>query len=113
MDLRPAEFPIKCYKNDTLSLVFEVKLNGDPVDLSSSSVRMQVRSSPTNSTVVFSFTEGDGITVGGTNNNIITLGKIVNIAAGTYVYDMEITTGSVVKTYIKGDFIVSNDVSRT
>ncbi len=49
---------------------------------------------------------GGGITVGGVNNNQITLNKQVDIAAGSYVYDMAILfPNGNEKTYIWGNFI--------
>lgn len=115
MDLRPGIFNIKAYKNDTLSLVFEMKLNGDPIDLSSSVVKMYVRPSAESNTLAMFFEEGNGITVSANPDNfenIININKVVNINAGEYVYDLEITTGSVVKTYLTGEFTVTQDVTR-
>lgn len=115
MDLRPGIFNIKAYKNDTLSLVFELKLNGDPIDLSNSAVRMYIRPTAESNTLTLGIEEGTGITVTANANNIqniITISKLINIAAGDYVYDLEITTGSVVKTYLTGEFTVTQDISR-
>jgi hypothetical protein len=113
MDLRPVNFPIKILKNDSLNTVLEFKVNDVPLDLSGATVRMQIRPSATSSTLSLALTEGSGISVGGTDNNIVTLNKLINIAAGNYVYDLEIDFGSnVVKTYLKGDFVVTEDVSK-
>lgn len=115
MDLRPGIFNINAYKNDTLSLIFELNLNGDPIDLSNSSVRMYIRPTAASNTLSLSIEEGTGITVTANPNNfqnIININKVITLAAGEYVYDLEITTGSVVRTYLKGEFTVTQDISR-
>ena len=113
MDLRPVNFPIKILRNDTLNTVLEFKVNDVPLDLSSAAVRMQIRPAAGSNTLSLGLTEGSGISVGGTDNNLVTLNKVINIASGTYAYDLEIDFGAnVVKTYLKGDFIVTEDVSK-
>jgi hypothetical protein len=58
-------------------------------------------------------TNGSGITIGGASNNQITISKLINIDKGNYVYDMNVAfSGGVVKTYLTGDFIVYDDVTK-
>ena len=46
---------------------------------------------------------GDGITVSGTGNNVVTIAKADARAAGKYTYEIKVTDGDgVVRTYIEG-----------
>lgn len=87
-DFRPADYPIKVWRNDTLPIVFEIKIGDTPVDLSGADVRLQVRPSAGSATILINLSEGAGITVGGANNNQISIRSVITIAAGEYVYDM-------------------------
>lgn len=113
MDLRPAKHDIKVWRNDTLSINFELSIDGVPINLGGATVRMQIRPNYGSNTLTLAFTEGDGITVSGTTNNIIQIKKIISIASGNYVYDLEsqFSNGDV-KTYIRGNFIVSEDATK-
>jgi hypothetical protein len=37
---------------------------------------------------------------------------MIDIQAGNYVYDIEFNIGGEIETLIKGDFIITNDVTR-
>lgn len=113
MDLRPEYFPLKVYKNDHLSTVLEFNLNGSPIDLQFATVLLQVRPTETSATVSLAITNGNGITITGDGKNQVSIYKLITIAAGEYVYDLQITYSSgQVKTYLYGEFIVSDDTSR-
>lgn len=47
-----------------------------------------------------------GITVGGDDNNIVTIIKDDDRAAGNYNYKLTVTDGGAVRTYIKGKLII-------
>ena len=112
-DLRPAQYNVQIWRNDTWAQTFAITANDVAVDLSGSTILIQIRSTPTSSDVVLSLTTGSSITIGGVGKNEITLNKVVNIAAGNYVYDMNVTFPSgLVKTYIYGSFLVQEDISR-
>lgn len=113
MDLRPANLPLKVWRNDTLALNFELKVEDEPIDLSSATIRMQIRPDYGSNTLTLSLTEGNGITVTGTSNNMVALNKVITIASGEYVYDLEAAfANGDVKTYVKGEFIVSEDSTK-
>lgn len=113
MDLRPANFPIKLWRGDTLALNFELKIDNVPIDLNTATIRMQIRPDYGSNTLTLGLTEVDGLTVSGTDHNVIELRKLINIAAGNYVYDIEAAfADGTVKTYVKGDFIVSEDSTK-
>lgn len=107
------KFDIKCYKNDTLSLNFEMKVNDVPLDLTGSTIRLQVRPSAGSNTLTLSLTAGNGINITGTDSNIVTINKLITIAAGDYVYDLEIQfANGEVKTYVQGAFKVTEDITK-
>lgn len=113
MDLRPAKHDLKVWRNDTLAINYELSIDGQPIDLSGATIRMQVRPDYGSNTLSLAFTEGNGITVTGTDHNVIEVKKLINIASGSYVYDLEsqFSNGDV-KTYVKGAFIVSEDATK-
>ncbi len=87
--------------------------NTVPIDLSTAAVEIEIRKTINSSTVELTLTEsGGGITVGGVNNNMITINKDINLAAGNYVYDMAVKFSNTnIKTYIWGNFIVYQDIT--
>lgn len=113
-DLRPAQYNIKIWRNDTWSQTFAILADTTPVDLTGSTIVIQVRQTPSSSTVDLTLsTANSSISIGGLNRNQITLNKKVDIAAGSYVYDMNVTFPSgEVKTYIWGNFIVQEDITK-
>jgi hypothetical protein len=112
-DLRPAQYNVQLWRNDSWAQTFAITANDVAVDLSGSTILIQVRTKPTSTDVVLSLVTGTSITIGGVGKNEITLNKIVDIAAGNYVYDMNVTFPSgLVKTYIWGTFLVQEDITR-
>jgi hypothetical protein len=112
-DFRPANYNIQIWRNDTWSQVFQLTANEVPIDLTGSEVEIQVRKKPNSDTADLTLTENDGITVGGIDNNQIYVNKQVDIAAGTYVYDMVVLfPNGNEKTYIWGNFIVYEDITK-
>jgi hypothetical protein len=109
----PGAVNFKVYQNDTLTKTLTITDDADdPIDLSAATIKMEVRSS-VGGTVQFTFESGDGITVGGTDDNVITISKLVDITAGSYLYDLEIIySGGEVQTLIKGSFTVTADITR-
>jgi hypothetical protein len=113
-DFRPAQYNISIWRNDTWSQVMVITANDVPVSLVGSEVEIQVRKKPNSDTAEMTLTEQNGgITVGGVNNNQITINYPVDIAAGTYVYDMVVVfPNGNEKTYIWGNFIVYEDITK-
>jgi hypothetical protein len=112
-DLRPAQYNVQLWRNDSWAQTFAITANDVAVDLSGSTILIQVRTKPASTDVVLSLVTGTSITIGGASYNEITLNKIVDIAAGSYVYDMNVTFPSgLVKTYIWGTFLVQEDITR-
>jgi hypothetical protein len=108
----PATYNITAYKNDTLQLVFTfTDSTGAPINLSTATMLMQVRKKA-GDTVALALTEADGLTVSGAGSNIVTISKVISIAADIYSYDLQATFASgVVRTFIKGKFTVPADIT--
>lgn len=113
-DLRPAQYNVKIWRNDSWAQVFAILADTTPIDLSGSTILIQVRPTPSSTEVALTLSTADSsIGIGGVDSNQITLNKIVDIAAGNYVYDMNVTFPSgEVKTYLWGNFIVTEDISK-
>jgi hypothetical protein len=90
----------------------QVTWSGDsgPINLTGYTARMQIRNSYTSSTALLSLTQVSGLTLGGANGTIdidITSIQTTALAVGTYVYDLEMTSGSEVTTILEGTFVVT------
>jgi len=111
-DFRPGTLDIQIWRNDTWQQVFTLLADTTPISLVGATVYIQVRKG-CGGTLALTLTNGSGVTIGGANNNQITVNKLVNIDKGNYVYDLQVTfTSTVVKTYLEGDFIVYDDVTK-
>ncbi len=99
---------------DTFNQVsFAVAPNGSPLNLTGYTIKLQIRNTYT-STAVKSLEIGSGITVTNAAGGVFRIDAfVVDFAAGTYVYDIQLTSsGGVVKTYIAGEMVILNDVTR-
>jgi hypothetical protein len=111
-DFRPGKLDIQMWRNDTWQQVFTLLADTTPISLLGATVYIQVRKG-CGGTLALSLTNGSGVTIGGVNNNQITVNKLVDIAKGNYVWDMQVTfSDTTVKTYLEGDFIVYDDVTK-
>ena len=114
----PATFPIRARQGATYRRVFTWTIDGTPVNLSGSTARMEVRKKASASTVVLTATPY--ITLGGSAGTVdlnIPASVLAAIAPrsgdSSYVYDLEIVTGSVVTTFLAGRFFVAPEVTRS
>lgn len=104
-----------CNQGSTFSKTLTWNIDGVPVNLTGYTARMQVRSTYASATALVTLTNGSGITLGTTNGQItLTISAVATaaIAAGNYVYDLELTSGSTVTRLLEGQFIVSPEVTR-
>lgn len=113
-DLRPAQYNVQIWRNDTWSQIFTLTANNVPIVLTGSTITIQVRKTASSPDVLLSLSTTDSsIAIGGVNYNQITLRKVVNLTAGSYVYDMNVTFPSgLVKTYVWGTFFVQEDITK-
>lgn len=110
-NISAAQYDIKYYRNDELDLNITVTdSDGDAVDLSGKTLVMQIKAKKTDSTSLYELTVGDGITVSGASNNIVTFSGTYDLSEKAYFYDMENQTDN--KTIMEGKFIVTGDVTR-
>ena len=111
--MNPGIYNIVAYRNDTLVLSFALLDSASqPISLSTADVKLQVRDKP-DGEVLWQLTEGDGITVGGTGNNVVNISRVCDInGCGSYYYDLQVTDSGVVSTYVKGAFTVQKDITK-
>lgn len=111
-DFRPGTLDIKIWRNDTWKQVYAILVNDIPVSLVGATAYIQVRKG-CGGVLALSATNGSGITIGGVGNNEITVNKLVNIDKGNYKWDLQVTfSDGLVRTYLEGDFIVYDDVTK-
>jgi hypothetical protein len=100
---------------DTFEAVnFEINVDTIPVDLSDTIIRMQLRKEY-GGVIGLSLTSigSAGITITDAANGLFKINKqIIDIPAFNYIYDIEFDFDGVVKTYISGNFVIKNDVTR-
>lgn len=89
---------------------------GTPVNITSYTAALQLRSLPTDDTYVLSLTTGNGITLVGAQGLVevhATANQTRSIDEGTYYYDLEITSQSgIVTRLVQGQAVVSAEVTR-
>jgi len=110
------EFPnIEHYKGDTFKQIPMVyKTNGVPQDLTGAIIRMQLRKEKDGvSYLELTSVDDSGITITDAVNGAFKINEqIIDIQSGNYIYDIEFNINGVIETLIKGDFIITNDVTR-
>lgn len=113
----PAKYRFECRQGSTFRRVFTWTVNGQPVNLTGRTARMEVRTKPEASSVVLTVTPY--ITLGGTAGTVdinIPASVLANIAPRTgskfYVYDLEIVSGQEVTTLLAGRFQVAPEVTK-
>ena len=111
-----AEFPnIEHYKGDTFKeVLMAYKVNGVPQNLTGAIIRMQLRKERDGvSYLELTSVANAGITITNAVGGTFKINtQVININAGNYIYDIEFNIGGVIETLIKGDFIITNDVTR-
>jgi len=112
-DFRPGVNDIQIWRNDTWRQTFVLTQNSVAINLTGATITIQVRKGCDGVLALTASTGGGGVTIGGVGNNEITVDKLVNIAKGKYLYDINVVFSSgYVRTYLEGDFIVYEDVTK-
>jgi hypothetical protein len=109
----PGILAFTAYRNDSFQNTITVTDGSNvAISLASADVKMQIRTRP-DGDVKMTLTEGDGITVGGAGNNVITISRIMNIdQGGRYYYDIQAAfTDGTVQTYLRGPFVLIEDIT--
>jgi hypothetical protein len=108
---------IVCDQGATFTRVFTWQDSaGVPINLTGYTARMQVRETVASASTLLSLTtENGGIYLGGaagTVNLSATATQTAAIAAGCYVYDIELVNGATVYRLVQGQFTVDAEVTR-
>ena len=89
---------------------------GAPIDLTGYTATMQVRLKASSPTVIIELsTTNSKLTLGGTAGTIvqsIDAATMITLAAGKYVYDLELYNGAITTRLIQGSFTISAEVTR-
>ena len=111
-----AKYNLVCEQATTFNFIFTIKNGSTPWNLTGYTATMTVRPFVGASTTTVVATTANGrITLGGiagsvtVNLNATTTGAI---GAGRYVYDLVLTSGSVVTRILEGKFIVTGAVTQ-
>jgi hypothetical protein len=112
-----AELCITHTKGDTFIRDFAfTDADGNPIDLTGYSVRLQLRESVRSSSATLDAATPNEITITGAGNNVLSVlidAETMEIPARKYVWDLQLTTpGGVVTTYLFGNFTITSDVTR-
>lgn len=104
---------ITCRRGDTFSLEFTfTDDDGDAIDLSSYTWKMDVKETDTSSSDVIA---DDSFTYSGNNEGKLTVAAtaatMAAVSGGLYVYDLQSTSSGTVKTWVYGIFKINEDVS--
>jgi hypothetical protein len=114
--MTPGRYNIKVYQGSTFSLAPQWKIDGTYVNVTGYTAALSVKNSPTSATTIVSLTSANGrITVGTTDGKFtlaLNAATTAGLAAGSYVYDLEVTSpGGVVTRLLEGGFIVYEGVT--
>ena len=114
--MTPGRYNIKVYQGSTFSLAPQWKIDGTYVNVTGYTAILTVKNSPSSETsIVVLSTDNGRITVGTTDGKFtlaLTAATTTGLAAGNYVYDLEVTSpGGVVTRLLEGGFIVYEGVT--
>ena len=114
--INPGTYNITAYQGADFDRTFTITQGGTALNLSGYTSGMQVREAADSTAYLLSLTSSSGITLGGTAGTIavaITSAQSSAISAGSYAYDLEITSGAgQVTRLLEGAFTVSGNVTR-
>jgi hypothetical protein len=114
--MTPGKYNMICPQGATFAKQLTYAIDGEPVDLTTYTARMQVREKHTSKTALVNLTtENGGIALGddeGTINLYITNENTTTIPAKDYVYDLELISSGEVYRLLEGKFIVTPEVTR-
>lgn len=113
----PGHLDLDLYQGATFSYVLTWEVDGDPVNLTSYTARLQARTTAdATSTALSLTTSGGGIALGGAAGTITITRSATQTAAltpGRYLYDLELeSAGGSVTRLVEGELIISAEVTR-
>lgn len=112
----PGKYNMVCPQGTTFSKQLSCSSGGLPLDLTGSSVRMQVREKYSSVNPVLTLTTENGKITLGSQTGVISLlvdaQTTASLVAKQYVYDLEIVSNEVVTRLLEGKFVVTPEVTR-
>jgi hypothetical protein len=114
--MTPGRYNIKVYQGATFELAPQWKIDGKYVNVTGYTANMIVRNSPTSTGSIVTLSSANGRILTGTTDGKFTLqltaAETGALAAGQYVYDLEVTSpGGIVTRLLEGGFIVYEGVT--
>lgn len=114
--MTPGRYNMKVYQGSTFSLAPQWKIDGTYVDVTGYTAAMAVKNSPSSVSSIIDLTSANGrITVGTTDGKFtlaLTAAQTTGLAAGNYVYDLEVTApNGTVTRLLEGGFTVYEGVT--
>lgn len=111
-----AKLDLSLYRSDNFNhQITWQDADGNPIDLTSYTAKMQARKTVSTTTVLMTATDTDGLVLGGAAGTIdiqLTPAQ-TNISNQDNVYDLELTSpAGFITTVVQGLFIVKQDVTR-
>lgn len=100
-------------KGDTFKgQTFGYERNGAPIDLTGATINLMLKKTKTGPSA-FTFSTGNNITITDAVNGRWSLDStVIDIEAGTYYYDVELTENNGnVSTYLSGKWVILQDVT--
>lgn len=113
--INAGRYNITAYQGATYDLSLTWSVGGTAVNLTNYTAAMQVRESASSAGAALSLTNTAGIALGGTAGTIginIPASTMGSVAAGTYVYDLELNSGGTITRLLQGSFNVEAEVTR-
>lgn len=90
--------------------------NGDPINVTDYTARMQVRERYTSTSTVLSLVSPTNISLGGSSGTVVvtvSASSMAGVTAGDYVYDLEmVASNGVVTRLLQGTFSLRPEVTR-
>jgi len=95
------------------SFTFKDKATQDPINLTLYTVIAQVRKKA-GMPVILEAVDGDGLAIEGADNNTLKIFKTIAALPGEYIREIQLTriSDGYARTYIKGTFLIVDDVAR-
>jgi hypothetical protein len=114
--MTPGRYNMKVYQGSTWTLAPQWKIDGTYVNVTGYTANMDVKNSATSeTTIVVLSTDNGRITVGTTDGKFtlnLSAATTTGLAAGNYVYDLEVTSpDSTVTRLLEGGFTVYEGVT--
>lgn len=114
--MTPGRYNMKVYQGSTWTLAPQWKIDGTYVNVTGYTAAMSVKYSPTSVSSIIDLTSSNGrITVGTTDGKFtlsLTAATTTGLAAGDYVYDLEVTApDGTVTRLLEGGFTVYEGVT--